>query len=126
MEQITQKLSILHESGVITPAAYQTATQTLYRLASHTYTSNDPLEALTVHLAIALSRIERGEELPGTEEDAAMMMEDAMQSEEYEKCMTIVEALEQEIQQKLPMLETPYLLAHLINVHAHIKKSQSS
>ncbi|QDI90401.1 PRD domain-containing protein [Salicibibacter halophilus] len=110
MVQVQERLKILLEANVITKEASKIAAEAADRLGAQA--PQAPLDMLITHLATALTRLERGEELEAPPES---MFKEVQQSVYLQNAMEEIRWVENRLGSILPEKEQKFLQLHYVS-----------
>ncbi|KKO51035.1 PRD domain-containing protein [Paenibacillus sp. DMB20] len=110
MSALRERLDILFSTNTISPNAMKICQATIEKFIDEG--NEKKYRKLVTHLAMAITRIERGEELNAPPEH---IMKEIRQSPHFSQAYTNVTWIETQMGQKLPEEEREFLIMHFVN-----------
>lgn len=110
MSDLRERLDILFSTSTITPSAMKLCEATIEKFI-HSENEKDYRKLIT-HLAMAITRVEREEELTAPPEE---IMQEIRQSSHFPQAVENVKWIESQTDIALPDEERQYLIMHFVN-----------
>ncbi|SHJ12895.1 PRD domain-containing protein [Clostridium cavendishii DSM 21758] len=113
--EISQRLDILLESGVITKEVYYKLIRTVDELkAKHGIEINEENGGMFItHLSAAITRMDKGEPIESLDE---IIIEQVKQDKNYGEAMKIMKTLNSVIDIEFPLEEETFIVTHLCSI----------
>ena len=112
---LKQRLVILEQAGQIDDKIIKIITEliTIVEKELDVRLTEDNGSMFVTHMAVALSRIQKGEEVVPLDDS---LLEEVKSSEIYKIVQSLIEKIEDELQIRIPQSEFGYIALHLCNL----------